>query len=260
MPQRPVWAVSALLLAAGDALSARFGAIAVRGELSGFTRAASGHCYFNLKDADGSPALLRCAMFRRAATLLDFLPADGQRIDLRGRLAVYEPRGELQFVAETMQRVGSGSLYEEFLRLRERLQAAGLFDDARKRLPSRMPRRVGIVTSLQAAALHDVLSSLARRAPHLSVVVYPAPVQGAGGAGRACARAATGGRKGRGRHLAAGAGRWIAGGPVGLQRRARGARGGGLRVAGDLRRRPRNRRHTQRSGRRPAGPDAHRRR
>ena len=80
----PVWGVATLLLAAGDALQSRFGALAVRGELSGFTRAASGHCYFSLKDADGAPALLRGAMFRRAASLLDFAPADGQRVELRG--------------------------------------------------------------------------------------------------------------------------------------------------------------------------------
>ncbi|MDH5339375.1 MAG: exodeoxyribonuclease VII large subunit [Rubrivivax sp.] len=176
---RPVWRVAALLVAAGDALGARFGALAVRGELSGFTRAASGHCYFSLKDADGAPALLRCAMFRRAAGLLAFAPTDGQQVDVRGRLALYEPRGELQFVVEAMQRVGSGSLYEEFLRLRARLQAAGLFDESRKRRPARMPRRLGIVTSLQAAALRDVLTSLARRAPHVQVHIYPAQVQGA---------------------------------------------------------------------------------
>lgn len=175
---RAPWGVAALLVAAGDALAARFGAVAVRGELSGFTRAASGHCYFSLKDADGATATLRCAMFRRAAGLLDFAPADGQRVDLRGRLAVYEPRGELQFVVEAMQRVGAGSLYEEFLRLRARLQAEGLFDEARKRPLPGHPRAVGIVTSLQAAALHDVLTSFARRAPHLRLVVYPAPVQG----------------------------------------------------------------------------------
>ena len=176
---RPAWGVAALLLAAADALTARFGAVVVRGELSGFTRAASGHCYFSLKDADGAAALLRCAMFRRAASLLDFAPTDGQRVELRGRLALYEPRGELQFVAEAMQRVGAGSLYEEFLRLRARLQAEGLFDDARKRTPARLPQRVGIVTSPQAAALRDVLTSFARRAPQLALVLYPAPVQGA---------------------------------------------------------------------------------
>jgi exodeoxyribonuclease VII large subunit len=175
---RPVWEVSALLLAVGDALSARFGAVAVRGELSGFVRAASGHCYFTLKDADGQAAGLRCAMFRRAASMLAFAPADGQRVELRGRLAVYEPRGELQFVAESMQRAGVGSLYEQFLRLRDRLAAEGLFDPARKRPIPTHPRRIGVVTSLQAAALHDVLTALARRAPHVPVLLYPAPVQG----------------------------------------------------------------------------------
>jgi exodeoxyribonuclease VII large subunit len=176
---RLVWDVSALLLAIGDALSARFGAVAVRGELSGFVRAASGHCYFTLKDADGQAAGLRCAMFRRAASMLAFAPADGQRVELRGRLAVYEPRGELQFVAESMQRAGAGSLYEQFLRLRERLTAEGLFDTARKRPIPAHPRRIGVVTSLQAAALRDVLTALARRAPHVPVLLYPAPVQGA---------------------------------------------------------------------------------
>jgi exodeoxyribonuclease VII large subunit len=171
--------VAALLVAMSDALSARFGAVAVRGELSGFSRAASGHCYFSLKDAEGASAMLRCAMFRRAATLVDFQPADGQRVELRGRLAVYEPRGELQFVVEAMQRVGAGSLFEEFLRLRARLQAEGLFETDRKRPLPAVPGSVGIVTSLQAAALRDVLSSLARRAPHVRVVVYPSPVQGA---------------------------------------------------------------------------------
>ncbi|WP_029000357.1 exodeoxyribonuclease VII large subunit [Azohydromonas australica] len=176
---RQVWGVGALLLAMGDALAARFGACSVRGELSGFTRAASGHCYFTLKDADGQAAALRCAMFRRAASLVDFNPRDGQQVELRGRIALYEPRGELQFVVESMQLVGTGSLYEQFLRLKERLQAQGLFDAERKRALPRFPARVGVVTSLAAAALRDVLTTLARRAPQVEVVIYPSPVQGA---------------------------------------------------------------------------------
>jgi exodeoxyribonuclease VII large subunit len=178
-PPRIGWSVAALLLAAGDALAARFGAVAVRGELSGFSRAASGHCYFTLKDADGAPALLRCAMFRRAATLLDFAPADGQQVEIRGRLSIYDARGELQMVAEAMQRLGAGTLYEEFLRRRARLQALGLFDAARKRPLPAFPRALGIVTSLGAAALRDVLTTLQRRAPQVRVVVYPSLVQGA---------------------------------------------------------------------------------
>jgi exodeoxyribonuclease VII large subunit len=173
------WGVAALLLATGDALAARFGAVAVRGELSGFSRASSGHCYFALKDADGAPALLRCAMFRRAASMLDFAPADGQQVELRGRLTVYDARGELQMVVESLQRLGAGTLYEEFLRRKDRLQALGLFDAGRKRpLPS-MPRTLGIVTSTSGAALHDVLTTLQRRAPQLRVVIYPSLVQGA---------------------------------------------------------------------------------
>jgi exodeoxyribonuclease VII large subunit len=179
LPARLPWGVAALLLATGDALAARFAAVAVRGELSGFSRAGSGHCYFALKDAEGAPALLRCAMFRRAATLVNFAPADGQQVEVRGRLGIYEARGELQMVVESLQRLGSGTLYEEFLRRRARLQALGLFDDARKRAITAFPAAIGVVTSLGAAALHDVLTTLQRRAPHLRVVLYPSPVQGA---------------------------------------------------------------------------------
>ena len=145
---RLVWSVSALLLATADALQSRFGAVAVRGELSGFTRAGSGHCYFSLKDSEGASALLRCAMFRRAATLLDFVPADGQQVELRGRIGVYESRGELQIVVESLQRVGSGALYEEFLRLRARLESQGLFDSSRKRALPRFPRAQGFLGQL----------------------------------------------------------------------------------------------------------------
>jgi exodeoxyribonuclease VII large subunit len=174
-----VWDVAALMHAVGDLLATRFGTVAVRGEVSGFTRASSGHCYFTLKAQDGSAAM-RCAMFRRAAALLDFAPADGMAVEVRGRVAVYEPRGELQFVVEGMRRDGLGALMEEFLRLKSRLEAEGLFDAARKRVVTLYPRRIGIVTSLAAAALHDVLTALQRRAPHVELLLYPAPVQGAG--------------------------------------------------------------------------------
>ena len=176
---RVVWGVNALVLAVADALAARFAACTVRGEISGWSRAASGHCYFNLKDADGGNAMLRCAMFRRASMLLDFTPADGQRVELRGRLGVYEARGELQLVVESMQRAGAGSLYEEFLRRKARLAAEGLFNESRKRAIAAHPQCVGVITSLGAAALHDVTTSLARRAPHVHVIVYPSLVQGA---------------------------------------------------------------------------------
>ena len=177
--ERPIRSVAALVREVFDALAMRFGVCSVRGEVSGLSRASSGHCYFTLKDADGEAALIRCAMFRRAAGLLDFAPADGQLVEVRGRVAVYEARGELQFIVEAMQRAGAGALYEQFLRLRARLEAQGLFDASRKRSLPAFARSVGIVTSLGAAALRDVLTALARRSPQVRVVVYPSLVQGA---------------------------------------------------------------------------------
>ena len=171
--------MAALVHAIGDTLAARFAACTVRGELSGYTRAASGHCYFTLKDANGDAASVRCAMFKRAASQLQFLPADGQQVQLRGRVAVYEPRGELQFIVESMQRSGDGSLYEQFLRLKQKLEAEGLFEASRKRPLVSHPRRIGIVTSLGGAVLHDVATALARRAPQVELIVYPSLVQGA---------------------------------------------------------------------------------
>ncbi|MEO7335191.1 MAG: exodeoxyribonuclease VII large subunit [Caldimonas sp.] len=184
---RVVWTVASLLHAIGDALAARFGACSVRGEISGFARAGSGHCYFNLKDADRGEGALRCAMFRRSASLIDFVPADGQLVEIRGRLGVYGARGELQMVVESMQRAGAGALYEQFVRLRARLQAEGLFDIEAKRPLPPYPRRIGVVTSADAAALHDVLTALARRAPNVEVVVYPSKVQGVDAPSSLCA-------------------------------------------------------------------------
>ena len=175
-----LWPVGSLLRAIADSLEARFNPVAVQGEISGFSRAASGHCYFSLKDEEGQ---IRCAMFRRAASLLDFAPRDGQLVELRGRLGVYEARGELQLVVESLKQAGQGTLFEQFLKLKARLQAEGLFDTARKRALPLMPKAIGVVTSLGAAALHDVVTALQRRAPHIPVVIYPASVQGAQAAG-----------------------------------------------------------------------------
>lgn len=171
-----VWAVGALCKAIADALEARFNPVAVQGELTGFSRAASGHCYFSLRDAQGQ---VRCAMFRRAASLLDFDPRDGELVELRGRLGVYEARGELQLVVESMRRAGQGALFEEFLRRKARLEQEGLFDASRKRPLPTLPRAIGLVTSLGAAALHDVVTALRRRVPHIPVLLAPASVQGA---------------------------------------------------------------------------------
>ncbi|MFM2347489.1 MAG: exodeoxyribonuclease large subunit [Pseudomonadota bacterium] len=174
----PIWEVAALVRAVGEVLQDGFGAVTVRGELAGFTRAASGHCYFNLRAPEGE-AGLRCAMFRRAASMLDFTPRDGQQVELRGRLALYEPRGELQMIVEAMRPAGEGRLMEQFLRLKAKLQAEGLFDASRRRPVPAFVRRIAVVTSPAAAALHDVLSALARRAPQVEVILCPASVQGA---------------------------------------------------------------------------------
>ena len=173
---RRVWSVGALCRAVADTLQARFNPVAVRGEISGFTRAASGHCYFTLKDATGQ---VRCAMFRRAATLLGFQLRDGDSVEVLGRLDVYDARGDLQLIVESLSRAGQGTLFEQFLRLKATLEAEGLFDPARKRPLPALPRGIGLVTSLGAAALHDVATALQRRVPHIPVVLAPAAVQGA---------------------------------------------------------------------------------
>ena len=171
-----IWGVGVLCRAIAEALEARFNPIAVRGEVSGFTRASSGHCYFTLKDPQGQ---LRCAMFKRSAQMLNFAPKDGQSVEVFGRLGVYEPRGELQLVVESMRTTGQGTWFEQFLKLKAQLEAEGLFNADRKRPIPERPRAIGIVTSLGAAALHDVATALQRRVPHIPVVLSPALVQGA---------------------------------------------------------------------------------
>lgn len=170
-----IWAVGALTRAIADALEARFNPVAVRGEVSGLSRASSGHLYFNLKDPQGQ---LRCAMFRRAASLLERMPAEGDLVEVQGRLAVYEPRGDLQLIVESLSHAGQGAWYERFLRLKAKLEAEGLFDAGRKRALPFLPRTIGLVTSTGAAALHDVATALRRRVPHVPVVFAPSAVQG----------------------------------------------------------------------------------
>ena len=151
----------------------------VRGEVSGFLRAASGHCYFTLKDAQ---AQVRCVLWRSKAQLLDVKLADGVAVDVRAAPTIYEARGEFQLVVDSVRHAGAGALYERFARLKAELEAAGWFDPSRKRPLPEYPRAVGIVTSTRAAALADLLTTLARRWPALRVIVYPTPVQGDGAA------------------------------------------------------------------------------
>jgi exodeoxyribonuclease VII large subunit len=170
-----VWSVGALCLAIADTLNQRFNPVAVKGEISGFTRAASGHCYFNLKDDTGQ---IRCAMFKRAASALGFMPREGDKVEVRGRLGVYEARGDLQLIVESMQKAGQGDLFAQFLKLKATLEAEGLFETSRKRQIPSQPRAIGLVTSLGAAALHDVATALQRRVPHIPIILAPAAVQG----------------------------------------------------------------------------------
>jgi exodeoxyribonuclease VII large subunit len=147
--------------------------------VSNFSCPPSGHCYFTLKDAG---AQVRCTLFRSRARLFDWQPKDGMQIEVRATATLFEPRGDFQLNVEAIRRSGTGALYEAFERLKNRLQAEGLFASERKRPIPAFPRRIGIVTSPQAAALRDVLTILRKRMPALPVVIYPTAVQGAGAA------------------------------------------------------------------------------
>lgn len=176
-PSLPVLTVSELNRMARRALESQLPLLWVEGEISNFIRAASGHWYFSLKDAN---AQVRCVMFRGRNQFADFTPANGDHVEIRALPSLYEARGEFQLGAESIRRAGAGRLYEAFLKLKAKLEAEGLFDPLRKRALPRFPRCIGIVTSPQAAALHDVLTALARRMPGLPVILYPTPVQGTG--------------------------------------------------------------------------------
>ena len=170
-----VIAVAELNRLARAVLESSFPLLWVAGEISNLTYAASGHVYFSLKDES---AQVRCVMWRNRAQVLPLRLANGMHVEVRALVTLYESRGDYQLNIETLRHAGIGALYEAYARLKEKLEREGLFDAARKRPLPRFPRRVGIVTSLQAAALHDVLAALKRRAPHVPVVIHPAPVQG----------------------------------------------------------------------------------
>lgn len=160
---------------AGRVLQDTFGTVRVVGELSNFTRAASGHWYFTLKDTD---AAVRAVMFRSAAARVAFRPREGDQVEVQARVSLYEARGDFQLAVERMQQAGAGDVWQRFARLRALLQAEGLFDPGRKQLLPPVIHTVGVVSSRKAAALQDVLTTLRRRAPQLRVILYPASVQG----------------------------------------------------------------------------------
>src|SRR5579859_8203563 len=172
---RNVFSVSRLNREVRLLLEKGLGVVWVEGELSNFSAPSSGHWYFSLKDRD---AQLRCAMFRMKNASLGFTPKAGQQVLARGRISLYEPRGDYQLIVEHLEEAGIGALRREFERLKEKLAAEGLFALERKRSLPRFPRRVGVITSASGAALHDVLRVLARRYPPAAVLIYPTPVQG----------------------------------------------------------------------------------
>ncbi len=151
----------------------------VSGEISNFTRAASGHWYFSLKDAG---AQVRCVMFKGRNSYVDFLPREGDKIEARCTVTLYEARGDFQLTVEFVQRAGLGALFEAFERLKNKLALEGLFDESAKLPIPKHPKQIGIVTSADAAALRDVLTTLRRRMPNIPVIIYPTPVQGKGAA------------------------------------------------------------------------------
>jgi exodeoxyribonuclease VII large subunit len=164
----------------------------IGGEISNFTRAASGHCYFSLKD---ERAQVRCVFFRNRAQLLDWQPANGALVEVRATATLYEARGDFQLNVEFMRRAGLGALFEAFERLKRKLEAEGLFASERKRSLPPYPRTVGVVTSTRAAALRDVLTTLRRRMPSIRVIVYPTQVQGDDAARQIAAALAVAGRR-----------------------------------------------------------------
>lgn len=179
LPHEKVMTVSELNRLANQVLTQHFPLFWVSGEVSNLTRAASGHWYFSLKD---KKAQVRCVMFRGRNSQLDWVPKEGDEVEARCNVTLYEARGDFQLNIESLQRAGLGALFEKFEQLKRQLQSEGLFDERNKQPLPALPTRIGIVTSPNAAALRDVLSTLNRRMPSIPIVIYPTPVQGRGAA------------------------------------------------------------------------------
>ena len=178
-PERRVWTVRALVAAVRTHVEREYSDAWVEGEISNFRAPDSGHLYFTLKDGN---AQIRVVMFSSKARLLRFRPADGMQVVVRGRVTIYEDRGELQIAAEYIEPKGAGGLQVAFEQLKAKLEAEGLFAAGRKKAIPALPARIGIVTSPQAAALQDILNILRRRHHSANAVIYPAQVQGDGAA------------------------------------------------------------------------------
>ncbi len=183
-PERRVWTVRALVSAVRSHIEREYSDCWVEGEISNLRIPDSGHLYFTLKEES---AQIRVVMFRSAAKLLRFRPENGLHVTVRGRITIYEDRGELQISAEFMEPKGAGALQLAFEQLKARLQAEGLFETSRKKALPALPQRIGIITSPQGAALRDILNILARRHRSANVLIYPAQVQGDSAAGEVMA-------------------------------------------------------------------------
>jgi exodeoxyribonuclease VII large subunit len=183
-PERRVWTVRALVSAVRSHIEREYSDCWVEGEISNLRIPDSGHLYFTLKEES---AQIRVVMFRSSAKLLRFRPENGLHVTVRGRITVYEDRGELQISAEFMEPKGAGALQLAFEQLKARLQAEGLFEASRKKALPALPQRIGIITSPQGAALQDILNILARRHRSANVLIYPAQVQGDSAAGEVMA-------------------------------------------------------------------------
>jgi exodeoxyribonuclease VII large subunit len=177
--QQKILSVSELNRLAREVLEQSFPLFWVAGEVSNFTRAASGHWYFSLKDAT---AQVRCVMFKGRNSYVDFTPREGDKIEARATVGLYEARGDFQLTVEFVQKAGLGALFEAFEKLKIKLEHEGLFDAAFKKPIPKYPETIGIVTSPDAAALRDVLTTLNRRNPAIKIIIYPTPVQGKGAA------------------------------------------------------------------------------
>lgn len=188
-PANPeILSVSQLNQAVSRLLERNFPLSWIAGEISNFTRAASGHWYFTLKDQN---AQVRAVMFRGRAQYADFNPREGDKVEVRAIVTLYAARGDFQLNVEAIRRAGVGNLYEAFLKLKQKLADAGMFNPERKRALPVFPRTIGIVTSPQAAALRDILTTLKRRAPHVAIILYPTAVQGDGSAEKIAAAIAS---------------------------------------------------------------------
>ncbi|MDS4031513.1 MAG: exodeoxyribonuclease VII large subunit [Candidatus Contendobacter sp.] len=178
-PDRDIYTVSRLNQDVRTLLEGEFPSLWVEGEVSNLSRPSSGHLYFSLKDAK---AQIRCALFQNRAFLFRDCPRNGQQVLVRGRVSLYEPRGDFQLIVEYVEEAGAGALRRAYDELRLKLEREGLFAPEHKRPLPRFPRRIGVITSLTGAAIRDVLTTLRRRCPSLPVLLYPVPVQGDGAA------------------------------------------------------------------------------